>query len=88
MALFGAHMSISGGYFKAVEEAASYGFDCVQLFVSQPRQWPCKPVQVLTKNNNQWAAKPITEEDCLKCQQSLQRTGIQRPLSHASYLIN
>ncbi len=81
-------MSISGGYFNAVEEASRLGFDCVQLFVSQPRQWPCKPVQVLTKNNNQWAAKPITESDCSLFQESLKRTGVTRPLSHSSYLIN
>ncbi len=73
MVKLGAHMSIAGGYFKAVDAAAEYGMDVVQLF---------------TKNNNQWAAKPITEEDCLKFRQSLQRTGVQRPLSHASYLIN
>lgn len=37
--LFGSHLSIAGGYYKAVETAASLGMDTVQLF---------------TKNNNQW----------------------------------
>ena len=73
MVKLGAHMSIAGGYYKAVEAAAEYGMDVVQLF---------------TKNNNQWAAKPITESDCSLFQESLKRTGVSRPLSHSSYLIN
>jgi len=43
MPLLGAHQSIAGGYYRAVELAAEIGCDCVQLF---------------TKNNNQWRAKP------------------------------
>lgn len=73
MVKIGAHMSIAGGYHKAVEAAAEYSMDVVQLF---------------TKNNNQWAAKPITEGDCSLFQETLQRTGVTRPLSHSSYLIN
>jgi deoxyribonuclease-4 len=73
MVKLGAHMSIAGGYYKAVDAAAEYSMDVVQLF---------------TKNNNQWAAKPITESDCSLFQESLHRTGVTRPLSHSSYLIN
>ena len=69
----GAHMSIAGGYYKAVEAAAEHGCDCVQLF---------------TKNNNQWRAKPITQEDGRRFRQALRRLGIKAPLAHASYLIN
>lgn len=32
MVKLGAHMSIAGGYFKAVDSAAEYGMDVVQLF--------------------------------------------------------
>ena len=28
----GSHLSIAGGYYKAVEAAAALGMDCVQLF--------------------------------------------------------
>jgi deoxyribonuclease IV len=73
MVKIGAHMSIAGGYYKAVEAAAEYSMDVVQLF---------------TKNNNQWAAKPITESDCSQFQSALKSTGVTRPLAHASYLIN
>ncbi len=73
MVKLGAHMSIAGGYYKAVDAAAEYSMDVVQMF---------------TKNNNQWAAKPITDSDCSLFKQSLERTGVSRPLSHSSYLIN
>ncbi len=73
MPLFGAHESIAGGYHKAVEIARDCGCDCVQLF---------------TKNNNQWRAKPITDEEADKFAASLQKLKITHPLSHASYLIN
>ena len=66
-------MSIAGGYYKAVEAAAEVGCDCVQLF---------------TKNNNQWRAKPISDTDVSIFRDALKRLEIQAPLSHASYLIN
>lgn len=70
---FGAHMSIAGGYFRAVDAAAEAGCDCVQLF---------------TKNSNQWRAKPISDEEAAAFREALSRTGISDPVSHASYLIN
>ncbi len=73
MAILGSHMSIAGGYYKAVEAAKNAGCDCVQLF---------------TKNNNQWRAVPITESQADQFRQSLEETGITHPLSHSSYLIN
>lgn len=73
MPQLGSHMSIAGGYWKAVEAAAQAGCDCVQLF---------------TKNSNQWAAKPITESDIELFQSALQRLAIRHPVSHTSYLIN
>lgn len=73
MAILGAHMSIAGGYHKAVEAAAAAGCDCVQLF---------------TKNNNQWRAKPITDDDASRFTDALAELGVRAPISHASYLIN
>jgi deoxyribonuclease-4 len=32
MAILGAHMSMAGGYYKAVDAAKRAGCDCVQLF--------------------------------------------------------
>ncbi|RIK69790.1 MAG: deoxyribonuclease IV, partial [Planctomycetota bacterium] len=73
MAILGAHQSIAGGYYRAAEIARRTGCDCVQLF---------------TKNNNQWRAKPITDGEAKLFGDALQRLAIQHPLSHASYLIN
>lgn len=73
MPLLGAHMSIAGGYHKAVEAAAALGMDCVQLF---------------TKNNNQWKAAPLADDDAARFEAALERTGIRLPCAHDSYLIN
>jgi deoxyribonuclease-4 len=73
MPLYGSHLSIAGGYYKAVRAAADYGMDCVQIF---------------TKNNNQWRAKPLSAEDIQLFKAAIEETGIRQPISHDSYLIN
>ena len=37
--LFGAHISVSGGYDKAVDYAFEVGAECIQIFAKSPRQW-------------------------------------------------
>jgi deoxyribonuclease-4 len=92
MSILGAHMSIAGGFHKAVERAAEAGCDCVQIFTTTPRTWPQSPLrkaaQGSTKNNNQTRAKEITDEDVEKFRRSLHDSQVAHPLSHASYLIN
>ena len=66
-------MSIAGGYYKAVEIAHRCGCDCVQLF---------------TKNNNQWRAKPISADDVDQFRGKLAELKIGHPIAHDSYLIN
>lgn len=73
MTLLGAHMSIAGGYYKAVEAAHRAGCDCVQLF---------------TKNNNQWRAKAIADQEAAKFRSTLESLGVSHPIAHDSYLIN
>lgn len=73
MPTLGAHMSIAGGYYKAVEAAQEAGCNCVQLF---------------TKNNNQWRAKELTDAEAERFQASLKEHGITHPIAHDSYLIN
>ncbi|MBN02404.1 MAG: deoxyribonuclease IV [Planctomycetaceae bacterium] len=76
MAILGCHMSISGGFFEAVNRAAEAGCDCVQVFTLAPRIWP-KP-----------AMKPVSQDDSVRFRDALDEQGIQAPLVHASYLIN
>lgn len=73
MPVLGAHKSIAGGYYRAVQGAKTCGCDCVQLF---------------TKNNNQWRAKEITEDEAARFRGALTELGITHPLSHDCYLIN
>jgi len=39
----GAHESVDGGYYKAVEIAARVGCACVQVFTNAFTQWHCCP---------------------------------------------
>jgi deoxyribonuclease-4 len=73
MTILGAHMSIAGGYYKAIERAKDAGCNCVQLF---------------TKSNKMWRAKTLTDEDCQRFTDHLQKLNITHPISHSSYLIN
>ena len=93
MPVLGAHLSIAGGLHKAVESAARLGMGTVQIFTANARQWskPQTDVQsggLLTKNNNQWKAKPIADDEAALFTAALKEKGIASPLSHASYLIN
>ncbi len=73
MPLLGAHMSVAGGFHLAVDAAAELGMECLQIF---------------TKNNNQWQARPIDSDAAGLFRQRLDETGISLPCSHSSYLIN
>ena len=69
----GAHESIAGGAYKALERADSVGCEAVQIFV---------------KSNRSWAAKPLTEEDIARFKARVEETGIHPVVAHASYLLN
>lgn len=71
--LLGAHMSIAGGLYLALERGKAAGCSVVQLFV---------------KNQVQWAAKPLTEADVRLFKKAQRRTGIRVVFAHATYLIN
>jgi deoxyribonuclease-4 len=73
MPWLGAHLSIAGGHYKAVEEARRHGNESLQVF---------------TKNANQWQAKPLAEADIKSFARVLRGSGLRRVLAHGSYLIN
>jgi deoxyribonuclease-4 len=73
MPLFGAHMSIAGGYHRALEIAHEHG---------------CATVQLFTKNANQWQGKDLTDDDVRTFRRILRQTRLRQPISHDSYLIN
>jgi deoxyribonuclease-4 len=69
----GSHMSIAGGVENAVLRGQSVG---------------CEAIAMFTKNNNQWKAKKLTQEDADKFNAALIETGIKPVVAHTSYLIN
>lgn len=73
MGLLGAHVSIQGGVQNAPERAASMGCECIQIF---------------TRNQRQWASKPLQPEQIQGFKTGIQEFGIQAVLTHSIYLIN
>ncbi len=73
MRSLGAHMSIAGGVYKALWRGKEIG---------------CNTIQIFTKNNTQWQAKPLTPEDIVAFQKAQEETGIWPIVAHNSYLIN
>ena len=71
--LLGAHMSTSGGVHTAVDRAVSIG---------------CTALQVFTKNNNQWGAKPLADDDIENYKRKIVEATITPVMAHDSYLIN
>lgn len=71
--VLGAHMSMAGGFFRAIERGIEVGCRCVQMFV---------------KNNNQWTAPALTEDDVSQLQAALRQSPIHHLVAHSSYLIN
>lgn len=71
--LAGAHVSIAGGFFKAIEAGKNIG---------------CTVIQIFTKSNRQWSSKAILEEDAKLFITTQKNSAIQVVIAHASYLIN
>lgn len=71
--LLGAHTSTAGGVSKSVERAEKLEFNCMQIF---------------TKNNNRWHAKPLDKMEIKKFKELLSRSSIKFVVAHDSYLIN
>lgn len=73
--LLGAHTSVAGGLYKAVERSRIFGGTALQIF---------------SKNNNQWSGKELTEDVIRDWFDALQDSPIDLSATaiHDSYLIN
>ncbi len=69
----GAHMSIAGG----MDQAPLRG-----------REAECDTIQVFTKSNRQWRARPLSDAEVAGFRRNLRVTGIRPVVAHASYLLN
>ena len=73
MIKIGAHVSASGGLYKAIENAQKIGADCFQIFGASPRQW---------------MAKQPSTDDILKYKTLLKKSGLGPVFLHSAYLVN
>ncbi|RUM34912.1 MAG: deoxyribonuclease IV [Desulfobulbus sp.] len=73
MPLLGAHESVAGGLEKSFARILQVGGESLQIF---------------TRNQRQWKAAPIREEEAAAFEQAWQDAGNMPIASHASYLIN
>ena len=73
MPLLGAHVSTSGGVDKAPANGKGLGCDAIQVF---------------TRNQMQWRARPLSELEIAGFREGLKDCRIQTTVSHDSYLIN
>ncbi len=71
--LVGAHVPSVGGAYNAYRVAA---------------KWRCTAMQIFTKSPNQWASKPISDEDVANFMTEGKSSGVQTVTAHDSYLIN
>ena len=60
----------------------------MHLAVERAAAIDCTALQIFTKNNNQWAARPLSDEEAARFRDHLRRSGIERVVAHDSYLIN
>lgn len=73
MLRLGAHESIAGGIYRALDRALSVGCDSVQIFV---------------KSNRSWAARPLSDQEIARFKSRVAETGIAPVVAHTSYLLN
>lgn len=71
--LIGAHTSAQGGAYRALLQGQEIGATTIQLF---------------TSNQKRWEGKSITDEEASLFKEAVRTTGIQKIMSHDSYLIN
>ena len=73
LVLVGAHVSIAGGIHNAIERGTEAN---------------CNAIQIFTKSNRQWKAKPLTNDDIQQYKTARNQSPIKVIIAHASYLIN
>jgi len=71
--LLGVHLSVAGGLENVLHSAVQVGCDCVQIFV---------------KNQRQWRAPPLRNEQIERFRAAQGATHVAPVIAHASYLLN
>jgi deoxyribonuclease IV len=71
--VLGAHVSIAGGVQNAPQNALNVTAECIQIF---------------SKNQRQWAAKPYSQSDIDAFRDAYKKSGLKGAMVHGSYLVN
>ena len=71
--ILGAHVSTQGGVDNAPANGEELGIKAIQIF---------------SKNQRQWSAKPLEEDVVKRWHEEMKRVGVTHQVSHTSYLIN
>jgi deoxyribonuclease IV len=69
----GAHVPITGGVFNAPGHGKAIGAEAIQIF---------------TRNQMQWACRPLGGEEASRFREELAASGVRRVMTHGSYLMN
>jgi deoxyribonuclease-4 len=72
-ALLGAHVSTKGGLPAAAANGRAIAADAIQIF---------------TRNQVQWRAKPVSTEEAAAFREAIAASGLRMVMTHASYLVN
>ena len=78
MPLFGAHLSIAGGLYKAADAAAKESMQTVQIFTHSPSQWAVK------LDDDRWVGKPLADDDVRRFKDAIREHQLQLPTAHDS----
>lgn len=71
--LLGAHVSIAGGVFNAPTHGVRMACDVIQMF---------------SRNQRQWAAKPLSRQEIEQFRANYDASGLKGVVVHGSYLVN
>jgi deoxyribonuclease-4 len=71
--LLGCHVSISGGYDRAVQKGEALG---------------CTAIQIFTRNQLRWESKPLSGRQITDFRHALEGSGVRAVCAHGSYLPN
>lgn len=93
MPLLGAHLSVAGGFHKAIEAADIRGMEAVQIFTHSPTQWVVTAGSARSRSSEKtktsaWQSKPLDPEAVAAFHEARRHSKVRCVIAHNSYLIN
>jgi deoxyribonuclease-4 len=80
--MFGSHLSVAGGLYKALLSAEKLALDTVQVFTANPRGFNVQPA------GGRWVGAPLDPAAVESFRTHAARLGYKKIVAHDSYLIN